>query len=677
MSKIFLTGIDLKKNQLIAARIENLGSAPSSPVVGQVYFDTTGGSPRLFTWDGTVWQRASFATDPFARANHTGTQLSATLSDLASTVQAYRLDQFAAPNAAVSFNSQKITNLSNGTAAGDAVNYSQLTSVASGIDWKSSVRAATTAAITLTGAQTVDGVALIAGDRCLVKNQASALTNGLYLVNAGAWTRTFAANTSALVTSGLAAFVTEGTTNIDTGWILTTLDPITLDTTALTFTQFTGLGQITAGNGLNKSGNTLNVAPGDSTLTATSGSLVVAIGGIGTTQLADGSVTGGTAGAGVKIAATTITNANISATAGIAYGKLNLTGAILNADLAGSIAYSKLVLTGAILNADLAGSIALSKLATDPLARANHTGTQLAATISDFAATAQSYRLDQFAAPNVDLSINTHKLTNVVDPVSAQDAATKNYVDALKTGLDFKPSVRVATTAALTVTYTATAGTSARGQLTNMTNVVDGVTVVAGDRVLVKDQAAGAQNGIWSVTTAGTGVNGTWDRATDFDQDAEVTAGAFTFVEEGTTNSDQGWVMTTNNPIVIGGASGTALVWAQFSSAGVITAGNGLVKTGNSIAVQNGNGILADGTSTRVDPAVVVRKNSQSFGDGAALSYVLTHNLNTQDVQVTVYDNTTPFAQLQCDVENTSVNTITLRFAVAPTTNQYRAVTFG
>jgi hypothetical protein len=140
-------------------------------------------------------------------------------------------------------------------------------------------------------------------------------------------------------------------------------------------------------------------------------------------------------------------------------------------------------------------------------------------------------------------------------------------VDATKTGLDFKQSVRAASTANVSVTYTATGGTSARGQITAVTNSLDGVTLANGDRVLLKNQTTGAQNGIWSVTTVGTGANGVWDRATDFDSDAEVTAGAFVWVTEGTVNADVGYVLTTNDAITIGGASGTALTFTQFSAA--------------------------------------------------------------------------------------------------------------
>ena len=131
-----------------------------------------------------------------------------------------------------------------------------------------------------------------------------------------------------------------------------------------------------------------------------------------------------------------IVNADVNAAAAIAYSKLSLTGAILNADLAGSIAYSKLSLTGAILNADLAGSIALSKLATDPLARANHTGTQAASTISDLATVVKAYNLDEFAAAAAIVDCGAQALDNVkqiiseVDTITSGAAITINFDNA-------------------------------------------------------------------------------------------------------------------------------------------------------------------------------------------------------------------------------------------------------
>lgn len=107
-------------------------------------------------------------------------------------------------------------------------------------DYKASVRAATTANITLSGAQTIDGVSVIAGDRVLVKNQSTGSQNGIYVAASGAWTRSSDADTSAEVSASMMVPVTEGTTNADTFWLLTTNDPITLGTTALVFTQFGG-----------------------------------------------------------------------------------------------------------------------------------------------------------------------------------------------------------------------------------------------------------------------------------------------------------------------------------------------------------------------------------------------------------------------------------------------------
>ena len=188
------------------------------------------------------------------------------------------------------------------------------------------------------------------------------------------------------------------------------------------------------------------------------------------------------------------------------------------------------------------------------------------------------------------VDVASKRITNVATPTQATDAVNKSYADSLATGLDVKQSVRAASTANVTVTYNATGGTSTRGQITAAPNTLDGVTLAANDRILLKNQTTGAQNGVWVVSTLGTGANGVWDRATDFDSDAEVSSGAFTFVEEGTGNTDTGWVLTTNNPITIGGASGTALTFAQFSGAGSFTAGAGLTQTGTTFDVASTGG---------------------------------------------------------------------------------------
>jgi len=144
------------------------------------------------------------------------------------------------------------------TLAMHAVTKQYADAIKQGLDIKDSVRVTTTANITLSGTQTIDGVAVIEGNRVLVKNQNTAADNGIYVVAAGAWTRATDADTNAKVTPGMYCFVEEGTANADYGFVLTTNATITLGSTALVFTQFSGAGSITAGNGLTQSGNTIS-----------------------------------------------------------------------------------------------------------------------------------------------------------------------------------------------------------------------------------------------------------------------------------------------------------------------------------------------------------------------------------------------------------------------------------
>ena len=335
------------------------------------------------------------------------------------------------------------------------------------------------------------------------------------------------------------------------------------------------------------------------------------------------------------------------------------------------------------------------------------------------------FALSAFGVPTSAVAFNAQKITGLADPTNAQDAATKAYVDATAQGLDVKQSVRAATT---------TSGTLA----TSFANgsVIDGVTLVTGDRILIKNQATGSENGIYTVNASGAPT-----RATDADTNAKVTAGMFTFVEEGTVNDNNGYVLTTNNAIVLGS---TSLTFTQFSGAGTYTASNGVLLTGSNFTfnplstgglqtasggasvllpstsglstsssgltlnptstgglttsssgafiklatnsglvtdatglyVGAGSGIVVSTGTVAIDTTVVVRKYAASIGDGTSVSYVVTHNLGTKDVQVTLYDNTTN-AEYLADVTHTSTTTITVAFSTAPTTNQIRVVVFG
>ncbi len=482
----------------------------------------------------------------------------------------------------------------------DAASKGYVDSVKQSLDIKGSVRVASTAniavATALIDSSTIDGVVVATGDRVLLKDQSTASENGIYVVVAsGAASRSTDADVSAEVTSGMYTFVSAGTASASMGFVLTTADPITLNTTSLVFTQFSGAGQIISGAGLTKTGNTLDAVGTTNRIVVSAdaidiGTDVVTLTGSQiltnkTISFTDNTVTATSAqlraalsdetGTGVAVFGTSPTIATPVLTGlptGTGVATANTVSTLVARDASGNFAAGTITaaLTGnadtVTTNANLTGPITSSGNAT-AIAAQTGTGTTFAMSVS----------------PTFTGTVT------VPEPVNPTDAVTKNYADSGRQLIaDIKESVRVASTANIAVATALINGST-----------IDGVVVATGDRVLLKDQSTGSENGIYAVVATGVA-----SRTSDADTSAEVTTGMYAFVSEGTASASMGFVLTTADPITL---NTTALVFTQFSGAGQITAGAGLTKTGNTInAIGTANRIVVAANTIDIGTDVLV-----------------------------------------------------------------------
>lgn len=244
------------------------------------------------------------------------------------------------------------------------------------------------------------------------------------------------------------------------------------------------------------------------------------------------------------------------------------------------------------------------------------------------------------------LAMGGFKITGMADPASATDGATKNYVDtqviAAQQGLTPKAPCNYGTTANITLSGLAT---QAGGEWT--------ATLAGTERIAVINQTTASQNGIYTPNS------GAWTRVADFNSASNILPNSYFWIMMGSTLADTGWVLTVDPSIVVGT---TSLTFVQFNGAGTISAGNGISKTGNTLAVKLGNGLGFDG-STNVQ-AVAADSTLNVSASGIKLSpltsaYILVGNAS----------NVATGVALSGDATITNAGVLTLAASVMKTTN--------
>lgn len=569
--------LDLDKNELRNAVIQNLGTEPASPNSGQAIYNTV--KNHFGYWNGTAWIYPGENSDQLdgqhgayylARANHTGTQLSTTISDFDEAAQdavgGILTDTNSVDMTYDDGNNQIKADVKVVAAGGIEIQATGIQLTATGVG------AGTYTKVTVdVKGRVTTATNLVAGDLPTHNHSAADITTGILAVARGG----------------------------------------------------TNLASYTA--------NTLLYASGTTTL--------------------------------ASLAAITANRALISSATG-----LPTASAVTNTELGYVSGVTSAIQT------QLNGKAATSH---------THTASQ----ITDFDTQVRTNRLDQMATPTASVSLGNQKITNLAEPTLSSDAATKNYVDSVTAGLKWKNSVKVATTANITLTAPQT---------------IDGVSVIAGDRVLVKNQTTANANGIYVVAA------GAWTRSTDTDAWAELVSAAV-FVESGTTQADSAWTCTSD----AGGTLGTTSVtWTTFAGTSVYTASLGVQKVGSDFRAAyetdsielNGNNFrvkvdttksierTASGLAVKVDGTTIIhsggtlslgsiyqtRKYAADItGNGALVDFAVTHSFNTKDIQVEVWDVATS-AQVFAGVVANTVNQVTVSFAIAPVMSKvYRVVVIG
>ena len=611
MARLFVTSINLNKNELQNARIQNLSSAPSSPVAGQIYFNTQ--TNVLYFYNGSEWIPASGSTeviqDVIGSSLIGGVGLTATYNDTAGETT-IDLDN---------------TAVSHGSYGGSAAKTVSFT-----VDQQGRLTAASDTTIDIASTQVNDfteatqdviGSSLGEGEGIDIQyNDTSGITviSGEDASDTNKGIASFS-STDFVVTSGNVALNTEAIQDKVGGMVTGNTE------TGITVTY-------------QDSDGTLDFEVADQFLSHT------------TSDLTEGT--------------------NLYYTAERVQDEINNT-----------------IVAGTGLDKTYNDGAGTYTLDIDSTVTTN-SGTQ----------TLTNKTLGSGTSLSANLDAANNKIVNLATPTASGDAVNKSYVDGLTAGLDWKTAVNL-----LADSNIALSGSSG-------TLVIDGHSALSssndGYRILLKGQTTDNEKGIYVYNDAGSGY--TLTRAADADAYGEL-IGAAVFVMEGTTYGSTSWIQSNHYIVDFSGQ-----VWTQFSGAGTYLAGAGLTLTGNTFSVDvtptsgnaslintggatevktdtsrglsvdaNGLGINA-GTGLTFDTGALsfasgygVRKFAGHVGDNSATSFNVTHNFGTKDVTVHVYDNSSPYAQVEADVEHANNNYVTIKFAAAPTTDQYRVVIVG
>jgi hypothetical protein len=606
MARLFVTGINLNKNELLNARIQNLSTAPSSPVAGQIYFNTT--ANVLYFYNGTEWVPASGSTeviqDIIGSSVIGGVALTATYNDTSGETT-IDLD-----NTAVSHGSYG--------GATKAVSFT--------VDQQGRLTAASDQNISIPSTQVNDFTEAVQD----VIGSSLGEGEGIDIqYNDGSGITVISGEDASDTNKGIASFSS---------------------------TDFT----VTSGNVTLKSESVQDIV----------GAMVTANTETGITVTYEDS--DGTLDFAVTDQFPSHTTSDLAEGTNLYYTAERVQDEISTTIVAGTGLDSTYNDGAGTFTIDIDSTVTTNSGSQTLTNKVLGTSTSLGA----------------------NLDAGTYKITNLGTPTNSTDAATKAYVDAVSEGLHVHAAARVYVAANIDLSTDLEAG-----------DVIDGITLIAGDRVLVNGQTTQSQNGIYIVQASGAAV-----RALDFDTPTEVASGDFIFVSAGTNYANTGWVQT-NSPATIGT---DPISFTQFSGAGTYLAGAGITLTGNTFSADvtptsgnpslintggaievktdtsrglsvdtNGVGINAGTGLTFSSGALAfasgygVRKYSTDLGDGSATSFTVTHNFGTRELTVQVYENGSPYAQVEADVEHSTSNTVTVAFATAPTSAQYRVVVVG